>query len=68
MNLFRDKVYFPNLEQQKSQLAQEEENIELTDAIKEELDRRLERHRDGTAKYYSWEEVKKMLAEKRNKK
>ncbi|WP_424001414.1 addiction module protein [Maribacter sp. IgM3_T14_3] len=49
-------------------MAQEEENIELTDAIKEELDRRLERHRDGTAKYYSWEEVKKMLAEKRNKK
>ncbi|WP_081868482.1 MULTISPECIES: addiction module protein [Flavobacteriaceae] len=45
-----------------------QENIELTDTIKEELDRRLERHFDGSAKYYSWEEVKKMLAEKRNKK
>jgi putative addiction module component (TIGR02574 family) len=49
-------------------LDRNEENIELTDAIKEELDRRLKRHINGNAKYYSWEEVKKMLAEKRNKK
>ena len=36
-NLFRDKVYFPNLEQQKFQLDKEEENIELTDAMRKSL-------------------------------
>ncbi len=44
-------------------LSQDQENIELTDAIKEELDRRLKRHKDGSAKYYTWEEVKEKLAQ-----
>lgn len=41
------------------------ESIELTDAIKKELDSRLERHKSGKSKYYTLDEVKSMLAEKR---
>jgi len=41
------------------------DSIELTDAIKKELDSRLERHNKGGAKYYTLAEVKSMLAEKR---
>jgi len=41
------------------------DSIELTDAIKKELDNRLERHKKGGTKYYTIAEVKSMLAEKR---
>jgi len=41
------------------------DSIELTDAIKKELDSRLERHKEGGTKYYTLAEVKSMLAEKR---
>lgn len=43
----------------------EGDSIELTDAIKKELDSRLERHKAGKTKYYTLDEVKSMLAEKR---
>ena len=39
--------------------------IELTDAIKKELDSRLERHKTGKTKYHTLEEVKSMLDENR---
>ncbi|UII79556.1 addiction module protein [Flagellimonas sp. CMM7] len=47
---------------------QGEENIELTDEIKAELDRRLERHKTGEAKYFTLEEAKALWAKKRNQK
>jgi putative addiction module component (TIGR02574 family) len=40
------------------------DSIELTDAIKKELDCRLERHKKGETKYYTLAEVKSMLAKK----
>ena len=43
-----------------------EQEIELTDEIKTELDRRLERHKSGEAKYYSLEEVREKIAKKRD--
>lgn len=42
-----------------------EDSIELTDAIKKELDNRLERHRLGKANYHTLDEVKAMLVDKR---
>ena len=44
-----------------------DENIELTDVIKKELDLRLERRDKGLGKYYTWEEVKTLLAKNREK-
>jgi len=41
------------------------ESIELTDAVKKELDNRLVRHKRREAKYFTLKEVKSMLAEKR---
>lgn len=43
----------------------ETDSIQLTHAQKEELDNKLERHKSGKAKYYTWEEVKVKLAQKR---
>ncbi|UOY06586.1 addiction module protein [Muricauda sp. SCSIO 64092] len=44
---------------------QNEEDIELTDEMKAELDRRLERLKNGEGRSYTLAEVRKMLAEKR---
>jgi len=43
---------------------QEDESFELTDAQKRELDKRLEEIESGNAKFYSFNEVKKMLRKK----
>jgi|TARA_Y100001935_G_C17213022_1_gene461104 putative addiction module component (TIGR02574 family) len=48
-------------------LNHDEENIELTDAIKQELDKRLERFHKGKGKSYTLEEAKKMWAKKKEK-
>ncbi|WP_210707166.1 addiction module protein [Maribacter dokdonensis] len=44
---------------------QNEEEIELTDEIKAELDRRFERLKNGEGKSYTLAKVRKILAEKR---
>jgi len=36
-------------------------SMELTDAQRKELDRRLDKHANGDAEYSTWEEVKKRL-------
>ncbi len=44
------------------------EDIEFTDAIKKELDSRLERFYKGRGKFYTLEQAKGMWAKKRDKK
>ena len=38
-----------------------EEEFELTEAQKKELDKRLQRYKEGKMKFYTWEEVEAKL-------
>lgn len=40
---------------------EDEEEFELTDVQKRELDRRLQRYKEGNMKFYTWEEVEEKL-------
>jgi putative addiction module component (TIGR02574 family) len=42
----------------------EPNEINVTTAQKEELDKRLERHKAGKTKFHTWEEIKKQLHNK----
>ena len=42
------------------------QEIDLSNEIKAELDKRIDRHRSGKAKYYTVEEVRERNAKRRN--
>ncbi len=37
---------------------QKQEDVEISEAQKEELDKRLERHKRGETQFFTWEETK----------
>ena len=39
----------------------EHDNLQISPAQKQELDKRLERFKKGETKFYSWEDIKKEL-------
>jgi putative addiction module component (TIGR02574 family) len=42
------------------------ENLELSDAIKQELDRRISLVKEDKTEFYTWEDVKNTLKKNRN--